>query len=195
VTRVRGAAALWALAACGGGTAGTTDGSSGAMDDGGAASAVEDPTEGTPTPLVQSTLWTQVAAPDDPLADHRPAQVTCPLGAWLFEPQGFEVNTGGCNYAMFVQPSRATVVPGATITASLYHYDLIADPPATAHVALLLGERVLWEREVEIPGKANAFAIEVVADETVPAGTPVYFHLHNHGQNTWTLGAVEVEVF
>jgi hypothetical protein len=26
-------------------------------------------------------------------------------------------------------------------------------------------------------------------------GTPVYFHLHNHGQNTWTLGAIEVEVF
>ena len=31
--------------------------------------------------------------------------------------------------------------------------------------------------------------------EAADAGTPVYFHLHNHGQNTWTFGEVQVEVF
>lgn len=155
-----------------------------------------DPTEGEFVPLVDPMAWTQVPeASLDPLAAHRPATVECPIGGWLFEPQGFEVNTLLCNYAMFTAPAQASVIAGSRVVATLYHFDLVAAEPAVAHVALLLGERVVWETEVAIPGKANAFDIDVTIDETVPAGTPVYFHLHNHGQNTWTLAALEVEVF
>ncbi len=155
----------------------------------------EDPTEGTLVPLTLATAWSPVPAPTDPLASHRPADVNCPLGGWLFEPQGLEIYTLLCNYAMFEQPARAAVVPGARIVASLYHFDLVAEEPATAHVALMVGASVVWEQEIAIPGKANAYAIEVPANFAADAGTPVYFHLHNHGQNTWTLGAIEVEVF
>jgi len=156
---------------------------------------VVDPTEGEFAALVDPMAWTMVPAPQDPLADHRPADVQCPIGGWLFEPQGFEVNTLLCNYAMFSAPSQTAVVAGSRVVATLYHFDLIAAEPASAHVALLLGDQLLWETEVAIPGKANAFNIDVVVDATWPAGTPVYFHLHNHGQNTWTLGAIEAEVF
>lgn len=154
-----------------------------------------DPTEGTFVPLVDPMAWAPVPGPLDPLAAHRPAEVKCPIGGWLFEPQGFEINTLLCNYAMFSAPSQAAVIAGSRVIATLYHFDLIAAEPASAHLALLLGEQVLWETEVAIPGKANAFNVDVVVDTTVPAGTPVYFHLHNHGQNTWTMGAIEVEVF
>lgn len=156
---------------------------------------VVDPTAGEFVALVDPMAWAQVPEPLDPLAAHRPAEVQCSIGGWLFEPQGFEVNTLQCNYAMFSAPSQAAVLAGSRVVATLYHFDLVAAEPATAHVALLLGETLLWETEVEIPGKANAFNIDVVVDTTIPAGTPVYFHLHNHGQNTWTLGAIEVEVF
>ena len=156
---------------------------------------VADPTEGEMTPLILTMAWQPVPAAQDPLAGHRPAEVSCPLGGWLYEPQGLEINTARCNYAMFGQPARVAIVPGARVVASLYHFDLIADEPATAHVALLLGDHLVWEKEVAIPGKANAYTIDVTLPFAVEAGTPVYFHLHNHGQNTWTLGAIESEVF
>ena len=177
------------LSACGGGGAG---------DEGGATDGetmAVDPTEGELVPLVVAMAWQPVSAADDPLAEHRPATVTCPLGGWLYEPQGLEVNTLMCNYGMFGQPSRAAIVPGARVVASLYHFDLVAEEPATAHAAIMVGEHVVWEQEIEIPGKANAYAIDVPVDFAADVGTPVYFHLHNHGQNTWTLGAIEVEVF
>jgi hypothetical protein len=156
---------------------------------------IEDPTEGELVPLTLPMVWMPVPAETDPLAAHRPADVNCPLGGWLFEPQGLEINTLQCNYAMFGQPARAAIVKGARVVASLYHFDLVAEAPATAHVALLVGDSLVWEQEIAIPGKANAYAIDVPAPFAADPGTPVYFHLHNHGQNTWTLGAIEVEVF
>lgn len=194
--------AFWLLAltvACGREASDESTGAGGTSTGTGAATipgtGAVDPTAGEFVALVDPTAWAQVPAPQDPLADHRPAEVQCPIGGWLYEPQGFEVNTLMCNYAMFSAPSQAAVLAGSRVVATLYHFDLVAAEPATAHVALLLGELLLWETEVEIPGKANAFNIDVVVDATIPAGTPVYFHLHNHGQNTWTLGAIEVEVF
>jgi hypothetical protein len=193
----------WLLAlavACGGGpgfapTTGTDTGTAaGTSSSSGSSTGAVDPTGGEFVPLVDPMAWTPVPAQDDPLADHRPADVQCPIGGWLFEPQGFEVNTLQCNYAMFSAPAQAAVVAGNRVVATLYHFDLVAAEPASAHVALLIGDTILWQTDVAIPGKANAFNVDVVADTTVPAGTPVYFHLHNHGQNTWTLGAVEVEV-
>jgi hypothetical protein len=147
---------------------------------------------GALVPLVSPMAWQPVPEPDDPLASHRPAEVACPLGGWLYEPQGLEVNTSQCNYAMFTQPSQAAIVPGARFVASLYHFDLIAAEPASAHVAILVGDALVWEQDIAIPGKANAYALDLTLDFTAPAGTPVYFHLHNHGQNTWTLGTIEV---
>jgi len=196
------AVTLWFLASACGGEAGGTDEASTAL----ATSTAMATSTATPTtagtapggsefvPLVLTMDWQQVPAADDPLALHRPAEVSCPLGAWLYEPTGLEINTATCNYAMFVQPSRAAIVQGARLRGSLYHFDLNSEPPATAHVAVMVGEAVLWEQEIAIPGKANAYAIDLVLDFTADAGTPVYFHLHNHGQNTWTLGEIEIEI-
>ena len=163
-----------------------------AADDSGA-DATGDPTEGAMVPLTRTMAWQPVSAAEDPLADHRPAQVICPLGGWLTEVQGIEVNTVQCNYGMFGQPALVGVAKGARVTGSLYHFDLVAAEPASAHAALLIGDDVVWEQTIAIPGKANAFTIEVTAPAAVPAGTPVYFHLHNHGQNTWTFAEVMVE--
>lgn len=193
--------------ACGGAGDGSDTSASTSPDTATAVSTTGEPTMGNMgtmgttgnmgklVPLVSPMLWQPVAEPDDPLAAHRPAQVSCPLGSWLYEAQGLEVDTSQCNYGMFSQPSQVAIVPGARFVASLYHFDLIAEAPATAHVALLVGDELIWEQDIAIPGKANAYAIDLTLDFTAPAGTPVYFHLHNHGQNTWTLGDIEVEVF
>ncbi len=178
-------------------TEGQTEGETGATG-ASASTAAVDPTMGAPGELMALALpmlWMPVAADADPFVAHRPEAVTCALGAWLLELDGLEVNTQTCNYASFGQPSKVEIVPGARIVGSLYHFDLLAAEPATAHVALVVGEVVVWEQEIAIPGKANAYMIDVPASFAAPAGTPVNFHLHNHGQNTWTLGALQVEVF
>ncbi len=146
----------------------------------------------TTVPLVDKEAWTPVEPAADPLATHRPADVNCPRGGWVIERQGFEIRTTHCNYGMFSQPSLAKVEPGDRIVAMLYHFDLVNAEPATAHLALMIGPRVLWEKNIEIPGKANAFNVEITADFSAPAGTPVYFHLHNHGRNEWMLASMGV---
>lgn len=151
--------------------------------------------DGTMVDLVKPGLWQPQAAAADPLPDHRPATVDCALGiGWLAEPGGFEVNTGACNYGSFSQPTLREIVPGAQISLSLYYFDLVAPAPATAHLAVTVGDHTLFEREIAIPGKADVFDIDLVADFELPAGSPAVFHLHNHGQNTWTLAHIQVEV-
>lgn len=151
--------------------------------------------DGTMVDLVKPQLWVQQGEADDPFADHRPSSIECALGlGWLVEVTGFEVNTGACNYGAFTQPTLREIVPGAQISLSLYHFDLVASEPATAHAVLMVGDHVLLEREVAIPGKAMVYDLDLVADFELPAGSPAVFHLHNHGQNTWTLGSIQVEV-
>lgn len=145
-----------------------------------------------PTPLVDKAAWVAVDAATDPLASHRPTEVSCPRGGWIVEPTGFEISTRLCNYAMFSQPTLTSIEPGDRVVAMVYHFNLLATEPATAHVALAIGERVIWEQEVAIPGKANVHNVDVVADFAAPVGTPVYFHLHNHGFNNWTLASMGV---
>lgn len=188
---MRPALLLAALLACACGDAGKPMDSAGG--DGGSTGVVE--IDGTMVELVEPTVWQPLAAADDPFADHRPATVDCPFGlGWLVEPTGVEINTGTCTYGALVQPSLRPVVRGARLTMQLYHFDLVAAEPATAHVAVLIGERTIFEREVAIPGKADVYEVDLVADFDAPAGTPVVLHLHNHGQNNWTFGDFLVEV-
>lgn len=186
-----------ALAAACSDSASVTGGDTGTTGDTGDTGDTTAPAEidGVMVDLVKPQFWQPLAAADDPRPDHRPDVVTCPLGTgYLFEPGGFEVNTNGCNYAAFTQPTLAPIVPGARITLDFYHFDLVAPAPATAHVLVLAGDHVLFEREIAVPGAAYVYEVDFVADFDLPAGAPAVLHLHNHGQNTWTLASVQVEV-
>jgi hypothetical protein len=142
--------------------------------------------------LIDATAWTAEAAEDDPIAEHRPATLTClPTGAYA-ENSVFEVDTDDCNYAAFVQPSLETVAPGDRVAISLAHDDLVAPEPADAHVALLLGEQVLWDRLIAIPNVPTPYNVEVEVPDCAPSGTPVHLHLHNHGVNSWRLLSVDL---
>jgi hypothetical protein len=37
------------------------------------------------------------------------------------------------------------------LLVDLWHFDLIAAEPASAHVALLFGDELQWEADIEIP--------------------------------------------
>ena len=131
-----------------------------------------------------------VAAADDPLAAHRPADVDCPPAAWGAEGGGFEVQTGVCAYAAFDQPLPVALSRGDLIEISVWHDTLDAAEPATGHVALLLGDRVLWEQTVQIPAPSAALDARLTLDAAPAAGGRLGGHLPTHGYHSWRVGEV-----
>ena len=148
---------------------------------------------GERVPLVAVDAWAEQDAAADSLAAHRPAQVNCPANSWYEEDGALEVETGYCNYLSLAQPSRAAIERGDTLHLVLWHADLAFEEPASAHVAVSIGGKLLWQAEVAIPARANIYDLRIPVDFDAPAGSAVEFHLHNHGYNTWTLLELEVE--
>ena len=133
----------------------------------------------------------EVYAPElDPLPGHQPEQIDCSIPGWFIERGFLEINTGACNYALLEHPSLLDVPKGAEVKFDLWHFDLLAAEPATAHVALLFGDTLQWEADIAIPQLGTVRTESFRATRSLAAGEPIRFHLHNHGQNTWTLGEV-----
>ena len=140
-----------------------------------------------PLPLVSGQAWAPADAEHDPLADERPPAVDCPPAAWGLEAGGLEIQTGACNYFFVTQPSLAAIEAGDAIDIVVFHQYLDAPEPAEGHVAILVGDEIVWEAYVEIPSEADVLEARVVAGRDWSAGTPVGVHLHNHGYNAWTV--------
>ena len=138
-----------------------------------------------------------VDATEDPLPAHRPPQIDCPPTSYSFVYSGLDVETGEtgrCNYLSVAQPSLYAMHPGDTLHLFVQHGRLlsIAAQPAQAHVALLIGQSVLWEKTIAIPSEFQFYEETLRIDGDVPAGTPVYFHLHNHGDNAWLFSLLDL---
>ncbi len=147
-----------------------------------------------PGPLVDPTLWVEATAGEDPF-DDRPAEVDCNPGGYAVELDTiFEVETDACPYGTFTQPLLRDVGPGATVELLGWHLDLFADPPGEAHYVVRIGGIVLFEARPEVPSEEEIWdlAIDWPGEERVAAGEPAFFHVHNHGTNSWRLGAVEI---
>jgi hypothetical protein len=138
-------------------------------------------------PLVFAHAWTETAAADDPLVDHRSEPTICPHSAWGEELGVFEVSTGRCNYLSVEQPLLEPIAVGDPLRIQLWWQGLIAPEPAIGHLALLIDGELIWELEVEIPGLADARSIVFASPIAADRGASVIFHLHNHGANSWTL--------
>jgi len=143
--------------------------------------------------LVDMDAWTEQSAAQDTLATHRPASVECPSNSWFNEDGALEVETGYCNYLSLVQPSLAAIKAGDSLHLVLWHANLAFEAPATAHVAVTVAGKLVWQADVAIPTDANIHDLRIPMNFDAPAGSPVEFHLHNHGYNSWTLLQLEVE--
>lgn len=147
----------------------------------------EPPALAAPVQLTQAESWLLAAPQSDPFAELEPGRVRCAEAALLVEGMWIEVSTVTCNYATLVftfpQASRA----GNLIRGEVAWSTLAAIDPAVATLAFALGERELWSHEVAIPGTANLVTVELELPVTVRAGDALYFHVHNHGYNSWQL--------
>lgn len=134
--------------------------------------------------LARNDSWQPDTAEDDPLVEHRPAQVECEHG-WALESGGVEIRTDQCNYLSLQQPLRAAIEPGDRLQLELWWQTLASVEPAQGHLALLVDGELLWEELVPIPGPADARNLEFPSPLGAPAGATLTLHLHNHGYNAW----------
>ena len=139
--------------------------------------------------LVDHTRWELVAPEEDPFWNTVVDPILCPEAAYGIEGFGtisfYEVETTACNYLTVVQPSIEAVEPGDTLKASLWHLPLAALEPAQAKLYVSIASEVLLEKDISIPGKEEVYTPTIVADFSAPAGSPIVFHVHNHGANSW----------
>ena len=135
--------------------------------------------------LVELSAWKLQLVQDDPLPAHRPQMLLCPPYPYSVERDGLELSTQLCPYFSMEQASLAAVRAGDPIRFALYHYDLVADSPGEAHVAILFAGALQWEQTFAIPSPANSYEYCFVANRDLVPGGVITLHLHNHGQNTW----------
>jgi len=148
-----------------------------------------------PGPLIDPGGWTEATVATDPFED-RPDLVDCAPEAWGEDLPGiFELETDECGYATFTQPTLVDVGPGATVELLGWHLDLFAVDPTEGHVVVRIGDVVLLEEHPTIPGQEAIWDLSMQWPDDAPeaeAGTAAWFHVHNHGANSYRLGAIEI---
>ena len=155
--------------------------------DPGASSAERDPFQ-----LINHSDWREVPASEDPFADEGIAP-NCNPGGALVEGEVFELNTDICPYGTFKQGIKQELKAGDELRFSFWHLALVSSDPAEAHVVLDLGGERLIEERLEIPGQAHVYPVTWTAPSDFAKDTAIYFHLHNHGYNSYRLSMITVE--
>ncbi len=56
----------------------------------------------------------------------------------------------------------------------------------------MIGDEIVWERTFLIPSPSAFFSEEWLAPRHFAEGSPILFHIHNHGSNGYSL--VEFEI-
>jgi len=144
---------------------------------------------GDPMAVVDAQLW-RVAEDPAPFPP-APVDVTCDPAGLTFEVFGpepsLEVWTDACPWATAEQPSLVAVRRGRRLFLRLWHEPLSAPEPSEAVIGLAFGSTVIETWTVPIPSPGAAVLGEWEAPETWPAGTPVRFHVRNHGNNAYNL--------
>lgn len=150
-----------------------------------------------PRALVHSALWQRVPWGEDPFDPSEGAEppLPCAQGAFGEENLGgelvFFVRTEQCPSLTVRQASRSELRAGETLQIRVYHFALTAPENASARLIVQVGETRVWERELPIPSAAAEIVEQWEAGEDFPAGTPVLFHVNNHGNNEYTLISVD----
>jgi hypothetical protein len=153
----------------------------------------------SPRQLVDVEGWVEVAPGEDPFAPPSPIRIECdPVEGFGTEQFGgylvFEVLTGVCKWATVEQPLLEDVAAGELFRPRLWHFELTSPEPAEGYAAVAIDGRIVWEYRVSIPSPSALVRHSWVADQDIPAGTPVQFHVDNHGINSWNLVEITAEI-
>lgn len=146
------------------------------------------------TDLVVMERWQRVPPEEDPFSPP-PEAFVCDDAAFRVAPFGaggplaLDVDTGAaCGWATAAQPLVADVAPGDELVLRVFYFTQTTFPASEAQLALRIGDDVVWSATVPIPAESGLVPRAPFAVQTrAPEGTPVFFHVGNHGDNAWNL--------
>lgn len=145
---------------------------------------------GSPRALIDHDKWRVATPKDDPWVEFRPPDIACPEGSR--QPEDFAgtyaygIITSRCPYTTLVQETLADACKGESLYIWLWNYALTAPENSTAMLGVELGG-TRWSVTRPIPGPAALVAEEVILEDDVPRGSPIFFHVRNHGSNSYEL--------
>ena len=135
--------------------------------------------------------WSSVPLLSDPFRSLVPGVRECSKVGWKEEDGLLEIDTEICNFVTLQQRLKADIPKGAPLKIVFWHLTLVANEPAQSRALLKIGNVVVWDWKAEIPKKAELYEQTFRSPKTFLKGTPLLFHLHNHGNNNYRLLSLE----
>ncbi|MEN0066618.1 MAG: hypothetical protein AAGA48_31080 [Myxococcota bacterium] len=111
-----------------------------------------------------------------------------PCEIWWVGDGLVETSTALCGLLSIGQPLLDGLQAGERLETTIDWDVLQAEVPAEAHIALWVGQEVVAERWLSVPGPAGFERITWSVRRDVAKGTQMGWHLHNHGENTYRFG-------
>ena len=135
--------------------------------------------------------WTEVDDDMDPFAARRPESWNCAPTAHFSEQLAgvwvYSIETGDCDWLTISQPTAVPLMVGDRVVINIWHFELVAPERAMAYLGVATRDNILIEIEEPIPSPARRVELSFTMTEALPASTPLFFHLNNHGANSWHL--------
>lgn len=144
--------------------------------------------------VTDNDLWSVVPLAEDPFAPEDPSTVT-PCGPERYGPEiidnlvWYDVDTIGCDYLTIQQPALRSAEPGAGLLVWMFHFAIVS-VTGDFQIVIAAGEqaeRILWQRQEAVPAESALWYETVTLEQGLDTGEPIWFHISNHGQNTWSL--------
>ncbi len=144
-----------------------------------------------PGPLVSVDEWALVPSSEDPFWTSTSSDtVICGPEHWRSEVNGVEVTTLECDYITLRQLTQRSTTDGQPLELEVWWQSLTGAEVVIGRFAVWVGDWPLYDVNVVVPGPGAARLIQATSRGRIPSGTPVYFHVKNHGVNTWTLSSL-----
>lgn len=160
----------------------------------------DDAVEPAVVSLIDNTAWSLVGVDVDPfVVDGGPSPDLCPEsdiqsedtpdGVWL------DVSTEGCAWATLQQPLLHPVAAGDLVRITVVHFEILAgDTDYTLQVALGPDAEVIWTESVALGAGYEVIQATVSPSVAHAQGDPIWYHVSNHGENNWSLAAIDLLV-
>ncbi|MEC8025390.1 MAG: hypothetical protein VX223_15790 [Myxococcota bacterium] len=107
----------------------------------------------------------------------------------LVDGPWFDITTSLCGYMTVDQPTRVAITEGDTLRLRIWHFQIIAGAgPYHLELAVKSSDgtlMTLWSADVNVPTSSQLFYEEWPAPTDIELGSTVYWHVSNHGINTW----------
>ena len=147
-------------------------------------------------PLVQTFGWLTTELEQDPFNVFWSDQIICGEDEHGVESLAdiwtYSIQTGDCNWLTIEQPSLRAVHEGDIVRAEVWHFLLSAPEPAMARVGMATDDGIITDIMVPIPQPAGLVELEFRAQTSIAKDTPIYFHISNHGTNSWHLLNIQI---